>query len=133
MPRKTALRDGFGSDAGLAVGMVPLGGGKGSLPTGFLAWERLVTELETWREEKCTWSYSVLNLRTGDNSFALLHFWSLSPHIIQKKSLIAMGIVMELHNRACYWPAIREAEGGDEAKEAAEEEDVGLQCIQGYE
>nr|GEV08884.1 putative reverse transcriptase domain-containing protein [Tanacetum cinerariifolium] len=40
--------------------------GKGSLPTGFLAWERLVTELETWREEKYTWSYSVLNLGTRD-------------------------------------------------------------------
>nr|GEX14098.1 retrovirus-related Pol polyprotein from transposon TNT 1-94 [Tanacetum cinerariifolium] len=53
------------------------GRGKGSLPTRFLAWERLVTELETWWEEKYTGSYNVLNLGTKDNSFTLLHFWSL--------------------------------------------------------
>ncbi|GKE67980.1 hypothetical protein Tco_1522141, partial [Tanacetum coccineum] len=33
-----------------------------------------------------------------------------------------MGIVMELHNGACYWPTTREVRGDDEAEEAAEEE-----------
>nr|GEV82020.1 retrotransposon Orf1 [Tanacetum cinerariifolium] len=46
------------------------------------------------------------------------------PYVFKNKSLIAMGIIMELHNRGCCWPAIREAEvkeedegvdGGDEA------------------
>ncbi|GJV87449.1 hypothetical protein Tco_1531387 [Tanacetum coccineum] len=44
------------------------------------------------------------------------------PYIFKKKSLIAMGIVMELHVGACYWPATREVRGDDEAEEAAEEE-----------
>ncbi|GKB09022.1 hypothetical protein Tco_0837334 [Tanacetum coccineum] len=43
-------------------------------------------------------------------------------HVFKKKSLIAMGIVMELHRGACYWAVAREAGEGDEAKEAAEEE-----------
>ncbi|GJX93131.1 hypothetical protein Tco_0347717 [Tanacetum coccineum] len=30
-------------------------------------------------------------------------------YIFKKKSLIVMGIVMELHGGACYWPALREA------------------------
>ncbi|GKB44906.1 hypothetical protein Tco_0889848 [Tanacetum coccineum] len=43
-------------------------------------------------------------------------------HIFKKKSLIAMGIVMELHGGACYWPAAHEAGEGDEADGAAEKE-----------
>nr|GEZ92121.1 hypothetical protein [Tanacetum cinerariifolium] len=42
------------------------------------------------------------------------------PYVFKKKSLIAMGIVMELHGGACYWPMIREAGGDDEAEEATE-------------
>ncbi|GJY16475.1 hypothetical protein Tco_0386897 [Tanacetum coccineum] len=30
-------------------------------------------------------------------------------YIFKKKSLIVIGIVMELHGGACYWPALREA------------------------
>ncbi|GKA81581.1 hypothetical protein Tco_0788273 [Tanacetum coccineum] len=45
-----------------------------------------------------------------------------SPLYLQKKSLIAMGIVIELHNETSYWPVVREAEGDDEAEEVAKEE-----------
>ncbi|GJY26920.1 hypothetical protein Tco_0401646 [Tanacetum coccineum] len=38
------------------------------------------------------------------------------------KSLIAMGIVMELHDGAFYWPMTREVGGDDEAEEAVKEE-----------
>ncbi|GJY97975.1 hypothetical protein Tco_0514885 [Tanacetum coccineum] len=44
------------------------------------------------------------------------------PHVFKKKSLIAMGVVMELHNGACFWPATREVEEDDEAEEADEGE-----------
>ncbi|GKB58513.1 hypothetical protein Tco_0914699 [Tanacetum coccineum] len=46
------------------------------------------------------------------------------PHVFKKKSLIAMGVIMELHNGGCCWPATPEAkvkeeddgdDGGDEA------------------
>ncbi|GJT82551.1 hypothetical protein Tco_1056893 [Tanacetum coccineum] len=43
-------------------------------------------------------------------------------HVFKKKSLIAMGIVMELHRGACYWAVAREAGEGDEADGAAEKE-----------
>ncbi|GKA90219.1 hypothetical protein Tco_0812089 [Tanacetum coccineum] len=42
-------------------------------------------------------------------------------HIFKKKSLIAMGVVMELQNRICVWPATRAVEE-DEAEEEAEGE-----------
>ncbi|GJW70822.1 hypothetical protein Tco_0127739 [Tanacetum coccineum] len=46
------------------------------------------------------------------------------PHVFKKKLLIAMGVIMELHNGGCCWPATPEAkvkeeddgdDGGDEA------------------
>ncbi|GKC74093.1 hypothetical protein Tco_1119976, partial [Tanacetum coccineum] len=44
------------------------------------------------------------------------------PHVFKKKSLIAMGVVMELHNGACFCPTTREVEEDDEAEEANERE-----------
>ncbi|GKC96895.1 hypothetical protein Tco_1162337, partial [Tanacetum coccineum] len=44
------------------------------------------------------------------------------PHVFKKKSLIAIRVVMELHNEACFWPATREVEEDDEAKEVNEGE-----------
>ncbi|GKE76627.1 hypothetical protein Tco_1542747 [Tanacetum coccineum] len=47
------------------------------------------------------------------------------PHIFKKKSLIAMGVIMELHNGGCCWPVTREViveeedEGDDEGNKAA--------------
>ncbi|GKG50138.1 hypothetical protein Tco_0521238, partial [Tanacetum coccineum] len=49
-----------------------------------------------------------------------------SARVFNKKSLITMGVIMELHEVECYWPAIRKVEDDDEAKEAAEEEAGGL-------
>ncbi|GJT38274.1 zf-CCHC domain-containing protein [Tanacetum coccineum] len=45
------------------------------------------------------------------------------PHLFKKKSLIAMGVIMELQDRGCCWPATREAmvKEEDEANEAAGE------------
>nr|GEU41545.1 hypothetical protein [Tanacetum cinerariifolium] len=42
--------------------------------------------------------------------------------VFKKKSLIMMGVIMELHEGACYWPKTQKAEKDDEAKEATEEE-----------
>ncbi|GJS62328.1 zinc finger, CCHC-type containing protein [Tanacetum coccineum] len=43
-----------------------------------------------------------------------------SPLVLKKKSLFSMGVVMELHNGACFWPATQEVkEEDDEADEAA--------------
>ncbi|GKC83547.1 zinc finger, CCHC-type containing protein [Tanacetum coccineum] len=41
------------------------------------------------------------------------------PHVFKKKSLIAMGIIMELHNGVCVWPMTQTVEEGDEAEEEA--------------
>ncbi|GKA36325.1 hypothetical protein Tco_0722816 [Tanacetum coccineum] len=49
-------------------------------------------------------------------------FYLYCIYALGKKSLIAMGIVMELHGGSCYWVVAREAGEGDEAEEAAEEE-----------
>nr|GEU93230.1 hypothetical protein [Tanacetum cinerariifolium] len=38
-------------------------------------------------------------------------------HIFKKKSIIAIGVVMELHNGACFWLATLEVEEDDEAAE----------------
>nr|GEV07188.1 zinc finger, CCHC-type [Tanacetum cinerariifolium] len=41
------------------------------------------------------------------------------PHVFKKNSLIAMRVVMELHNGACFfWPAIQEVEEEDDEEEA---------------
>nr|GEW50022.1 hypothetical protein [Tanacetum cinerariifolium] len=46
------------------------------------------------------------------------------PRVFKKKSLIVIGVIIELHNRGCCWPTIREAEvkeedeGGDGRDEA---------------
>ncbi|GJT88538.1 hypothetical protein Tco_1070255 [Tanacetum coccineum] len=52
-----------------------------------------------------------------------LDFVEPFPHVFKKKSLIAMGVVIELHNGACFWPATREVEEDDEAEKAAKEEE----------
>ncbi|GJR40939.1 hypothetical protein Tco_1216623 [Tanacetum coccineum] len=44
------------------------------------------------------------------------------PHLFKKKSLIAMGIIMELQNGICVWHAVRAVEGEEEAEEEAEGE-----------
>ncbi|GKB61542.1 hypothetical protein Tco_0917728 [Tanacetum coccineum] len=49
------------------------------------------------------------------------------PYVFKKKSLIAMGVIMELHDGGCCWPATREVmvkvedKGDDEGDEAAGE------------
>ncbi|GJR89724.1 hypothetical protein Tco_0213735, partial [Tanacetum coccineum] len=43
-----------------------------------------------------------------------------SPHLFKKKSLISMGVVMELQNGECFWPIAREVmEEDNEGDEAA--------------
>ncbi|GJX20201.1 hypothetical protein Tco_0222878 [Tanacetum coccineum] len=42
------------------------------------------------------------------------------PHIFKKKSLIAMGVLMELQNGICVWPAPRAVKEEEEAEEEAE-------------
>ncbi|GJV10286.1 hypothetical protein Tco_1351827 [Tanacetum coccineum] len=44
------------------------------------------------------------------------------PHVFKKKSLIAMGVIMELQNRICVWPETRAMEEEEEAEEEAEGE-----------
>nr|GEX75764.1 hypothetical protein [Tanacetum cinerariifolium] len=46
------------------------------------------------------------------------------PHVFKKKSLIAMGIIMELKNRICVWPATRFVDEEEDAEEEAEGEDA---------
>ncbi|GJW21358.1 zinc finger, CCHC-type containing protein [Tanacetum coccineum] len=45
------------------------------------------------------------------------------PHVYRKTSLIKMGVIMELHEGECYWPATREVmeEGGGDYEEGDEE------------
>ncbi|GJW88720.1 hypothetical protein Tco_0164060, partial [Tanacetum coccineum] len=43
------------------------------------------------------------------------------PHVFKKKSLIAMGVIMELQNGICVWPAPREVEDEEEAKRRLKE------------
>ncbi|GKB85941.1 zinc finger, CCHC-type containing protein [Tanacetum coccineum] len=42
------------------------------------------------------------------------------PHMFKKKSLIAMGVIMELQNGMCVWPAPQAVEEEEEAEEEAE-------------
>ncbi|GJR39800.1 hypothetical protein Tco_1215484 [Tanacetum coccineum] len=42
------------------------------------------------------------------------------PHVFKKKSLIAMGVLIELQNAICVWPAPRVVEEEEEADEEAE-------------
>ncbi|GKC15758.1 hypothetical protein Tco_1012540 [Tanacetum coccineum] len=42
------------------------------------------------------------------------------PHMFKKKSLIAMGVLMELQNGICVWPAPRAVEEEEEVEEEAE-------------
>ncbi|GKA74303.1 zinc finger, CCHC-type containing protein [Tanacetum coccineum] len=49
-----------------------------------------------------------------------------SSCVFNKKSLITMGVIMELHEGECYWPATRKAGEDDEAEKAAKEEAGGL-------
>nr|GEZ84887.1 zinc finger, CCHC-type [Tanacetum cinerariifolium] len=41
------------------------------------------------------------------------------PYVFKKKSLIPMGVIMELNNGVCIWPTTRAGEEGNEAKEEA--------------
>nr|GEU29595.1 hypothetical protein [Tanacetum cinerariifolium] len=43
-----------------------------------------------------------------------------SPHVFKKKSLISMGVIMELQNGMCVWPAPRAVEEKEKAEEEAE-------------
>ncbi|GJV46070.1 hypothetical protein Tco_1430606 [Tanacetum coccineum] len=61
---------------------------------------------------RIAWSFRVL---TGEMMNALSV--KPPPHVFEKKSLIAMGVIMELHNRECCWPKTRET--------VVEEEDEG--------
>ncbi|GKB97219.1 zinc finger, CCHC-type containing protein [Tanacetum coccineum] len=47
------------------------------------------------------------------------------PHVFKKKSLIAMGVVMELHNEVCFWPATREVKEEDDEADEVAKGDVG--------
>ncbi|GJV19975.1 retrovirus-related pol polyprotein from transposon TNT 1-94 [Tanacetum coccineum] len=49
-----------------------------------------------------------------------------SPHVFKKKSLISVGVVMELHNRGCFWPAARDAMKEDDEGDEAAGGDAGL-------
>ncbi|GKE84188.1 retrotransposon ORF1 [Tanacetum coccineum] len=64
---------------------------------------------------KIAWSFGVL---TGE----LMNALSVEPppHVFKKNSLIAMEVIMELHNGGCCWHATREAE--------VKEEDEGYDC-----
>ncbi|GJW75739.1 retrotransposon ORF1 [Tanacetum coccineum] len=69
---------------------------------------------------RIVWSFGVL---TG----VMMNALSVEPppYVFKKKSLIAMGVIMELHDGGCCWPATREAmveeedKGDDEGNEAA--------------
>ncbi|GJR10824.1 reverse transcriptase domain-containing protein [Tanacetum coccineum] len=50
------------------------------------------------------------------------------PYVFKKKSLIAMGVIMELHNRGFCWPATREVE----VEEEDEGDDGGNEAAGGY-
>ncbi|GJW74562.1 hypothetical protein Tco_0133932 [Tanacetum coccineum] len=45
------------------------------------------------------------------------------PHVFKKKSLITMGVIMELQNEMCVWPALRAVEEEEEAEEEAERDE----------
>ncbi|GKC36394.1 zinc finger, CCHC-type containing protein [Tanacetum coccineum] len=70
---------------------------------------------------RIAWSFGVL---TGEMMNALSV--EPPPHLFKKKSLIVMGVIMELHNKECCWPETRETvveeedEGDNEGNEAAE-------------
>nr|GEX74908.1 hypothetical protein [Tanacetum cinerariifolium] len=61
MPSKTALRAGFGFDAGLAAGMVP------TVRLLEKAWGRPVINWEAWREEKCTGFIRIKSMEGSEN------------------------------------------------------------------
>ncbi|GJX42318.1 hypothetical protein Tco_0257308 [Tanacetum coccineum] len=50
------------------------------------------------------------------------------PHIFKKKSLIAMGVIMELQNKISVWPVTRAAVEDDEAKEEAKGEAANMEA-----
>ncbi|GJS44994.1 hypothetical protein Tco_0595115 [Tanacetum coccineum] len=61
---------------------------------------------------------------------------SVEPSLIvfKKKSLISMGVIMELHNGACFWPITREVEEEDEEDDETDEAaggDVGNEGVGG--
>nr|GEW01071.1 hypothetical protein [Tanacetum cinerariifolium] len=67
-------------------------------------------------------------------SLMLLEFWptigdgSFNIGNTKKKSLISMGVIIELHNGGCCWPATREAE----VEEEDEGDDGGDKVAGGY-
>ncbi|GKB76959.1 hypothetical protein Tco_0943854, partial [Tanacetum coccineum] len=54
-----------------------------------------------------------------------------SPHVFKKKSLISMGVVIELHNRACFWPASPKVEEEDDEANEAIRGDAGNEGARG--
>nr|GEY79789.1 hypothetical protein [Tanacetum cinerariifolium] len=64
---------------------------------------------------KIAWSFGLL---TNELRYTL----SIEPppHVFKKKSLIAMGVVMEHQNEMCVWPAPRAVKEEEEAEEEAE-------------
>ncbi|GKA94161.1 hypothetical protein Tco_0816147 [Tanacetum coccineum] len=51
-----------------------------------------------------------------------------SPHVFKKKSLNSMGVIMELHNRGCFWPTTLETVEEDEAVIRGDESTGGDAC-----
>ncbi|GJR06159.1 hypothetical protein Tco_0529143 [Tanacetum coccineum] len=54
-----------------------------------------------------------------------------SLYVFKKKSLISMGVVMELHNVGCFWPAAREAVEEDEENDEGDKAAGGGACHEG--
>ncbi|GKG33460.1 hypothetical protein Tco_0433619, partial [Tanacetum coccineum] len=52
------------------------------------------------------------------------------PHMFKKKSLIEMGVLMELQNRICVWPAPRAVKKEKEVEKEAEG-DAGHEWVRG--
>ncbi|GJX82504.1 hypothetical protein Tco_0331985 [Tanacetum coccineum] len=50
------------------------------------------------------------------------------PNVFKKKSLIAMGVIMKLHNGGCCWPVTREAV----VEEKDKGDDEGNEAVRGY-
>ncbi|GJS20709.1 hypothetical protein Tco_0449341 [Tanacetum coccineum] len=81
----------------------------------------------------CNITYWLAKLLTNEIMGAL----SVKPslHVFKKKSLISIGVVMELHNGAYFWPATREVEEENEEDEEANEAtrgDAGNEGARGF-
>ncbi|GKA35019.1 hypothetical protein Tco_0721510 [Tanacetum coccineum] len=76
-------------------------------------------ELDLWRDV-CTRIARSFRVLTGEMTGALSV--EPPPHVFKKKSLIAMGVIMELHNGGCCCTIKREAEDEDEADDEVGDE-----------